>query len=155
MNRLFFVLIFCCGFSGVIGCSDGNPKKPEGFPTLYPVTLILTQEGKPLTETTVTLIVQDQSTKWGTSGFSNTEGKIELKTAGFIGVPASKYKVVITKTVSEGIPTTPDESGDPKTYTLVEKIYTDPNTTPLTLEITPETKDVTLEVGKAVKIRID
>jgi hypothetical protein len=155
MNRLLSVLIFCFGFLGVAGCSNNNIPKPEGFPDIYPVTLTMTQEGKLLTGTTVTLVAQDQSTKWGTSGFSNTEGKIELKTAGFIGVPAGKYKVVITKTVSEGIPTTPDESGDPKTYTLVEKIYTDPNTTPLTLEITPETKDVTLEVGKAVKIRID
>jgi hypothetical protein len=63
--------------------------------------------------------------------------------------------VVVTKTVSEGIPATPDESGDPKTYTLVEKIYTNPNTTPLILEITPETKELVQDVGKAVKIRID
>ncbi|MDR1269469.1 MAG: hypothetical protein LBK82_08085 [Planctomycetaceae bacterium] len=154
MNRLFFVLVFCCGFSGVIGCSDSNPKKPEGFPTLYPVTLILTQEGKPLAETTVTLIAKNKS-KWGSSGFSNTDGKVELKTNGFIGVPAGQFNIVVTKTISEGMPTTPDETGNPKTYTLIEKIYTDPNTSPLTLEVTSETKDVTLETGKAVKIRID
>jgi hypothetical protein len=154
MNRLLSVLIFCCVCFGVAGCSNNNIPKPKDLPTLYPVILTLTQEGKPLTETTVTLIAEDQS-KWGTSGFSNANGKIELKTAGFIGVPVGKYKVVVVKTVSEGVPTSPDEPGNPKTYTLVEKNYTNPNTTPLTLEITPETKELVLDVGKAVKIRID
>lgn len=115
----------------------------------------MTQEGKPLTEATVTLIAEDKSIKWGTSGFSNTEGKIELKTAGFIGVPAGKFKAVVVKTDAEGVPTSPDEAGDPKVYTLVEKIYTNPLTTPLVLDITAETKELTLDVGKAVKIRIN
>jgi hypothetical protein len=155
MNKSFFVWIFCCVCLVVAGCSNGNTTKPEGFPILYPVTLIMTQEGKPLTETTVTLIAEDQSMKWGTSGFSNAEGKIKLKTGGFIGVPVGKFKIVVTKTVSEGVLDSRDEAGDSKVYTLVEKIYTDPLTTPLTLDVTAQTREFTLDVGKAVRIRIN
>ncbi|MDR3198622.1 MAG: hypothetical protein LBU34_12210 [Planctomycetaceae bacterium] len=157
MNQLFlfFISIFCCLCFTIAGCSDKDSAKPEGFPTLYPVTLLLTQEGKPLTETTVTLISENQSLKWGTSGFSDAEGKIELKTGGFVGVPVGKFKAVVTKTISEGDLNSRDEIGEVKIYTLVEKIYTDQMTSPLILDVTPETKKLTLDAGKAVKIRIN
>jgi hypothetical protein len=155
MNKSLFVLIICLCFEMTGGCS-GGPAKPAGFPKLYPVTLVLTQDGKPLAEATATLIPEDKSLKWGSGGFSDAEGKIELKTGnGFAGVPIGKFKVAVTKTITEGMAASPDEAGDPKTYTLVEKIYTEPATTTLTLDVTAESKELTLDVGKNVKIRVN
>ena len=144
----------------LIGCTKTNT--PDGFPKLVSVTLTLTQDGTPLAGAIVSLAGDCQ---FSIGGVTDAKGCVVLYTHGqHKGAPLGKYKVRVTKTETEPGPPAPplgtpeymtfmqeaQKRPPPKTYTLVEKQYTQAETTPLELDITgPLTQ--TLDVGKVVR----
>jgi len=152
-----FILLFLVT---LIGCTKTNV--PDGFPKLVSVTLTLTQDGMPLSGAIVSLAGDSQ---FSVGGVTDDKGNVILYTHGqHKGAPLGKFKVRIAKTESdsappEPLPGTPEHDAwmkemekrpPPKTYTLVEKQYTQAETTPLELDVTgPLTQ--TLNVGKVVK----
>ena len=149
------------------GCT--MQRVPDGLPKLVPVTLTITQEGVPLSDAVVTLTDPSNSLQFMVGGTTNANGNVVLHTHGkYKGAPLGKFKVRVVKTETDQLPphlqTAPNmrspefgaysreiEKLPPqKTYTLIEKRYTQSNTTPLELDITgPLT--TTLDIGKAVR----
>ena len=127
------------------------------------VTLTLTQDGTPLVGAVVSLAGDSE---FSVGGVTDAKGNVVVYTHGkHKGAPLGKYKVRVAKTESDPGPPSPKsftgpefeawqkEYGNlppPKTYTLVEKQYTQAETTPLGLDVTGPTAQ-TLDVGKAIK----
>jgi hypothetical protein len=139
--------------SAVSGCR--NDYRPEGLPVLYPVVLHLTQEKEPLVEATISLFPLDSENHWSSGGFTNREGNARIVThGGFDGVPTGRYKVVVVKSIVEGVPKSVDEMGTPRAYSLIETPYTTRKSTPLEIEVQKNNKNqFQLNVGKAVKVK--
>ena len=156
------ILILLCLLT-IAGCTKNNV--PDGLPELVSVTLTFTQDGVPLTGATVSLIDPNGGVPFVVGGTTNAKGNVVLHTHGrHKGAPLAKFKIRIEKTESDPRPIPPDvgtpefeayrkemESLPPqKMYSLVEKQYTQVETTPLELDITgPLTR--TFDIGKAVK----
>ena len=157
---IILVLLICNG------CSKEN--RPDDLPKLYPVTLTITIDGKPLGGALVNLFTEDQSiSKWTIGGYTNAEGKLILATHGqFRGAPAGKFKVCVRKSELEGSPGMQEDSrprsvidpvpmagmggGMPKTIELVAPKFGSKTSTPLEIEVPASKKmlNLTLEVHK-------
>jgi hypothetical protein len=146
----------------LFGCA--KQSIPDNLPKLVPVTLTITQEGTPFTDAIVSLVDPSGGVPFTVGGMTDTNGNVVLHTHGlYKGAPLGKFKVRIIKTESDPTPPLPKlgtpefdayqkemQKNPPKTYTLVEKRYTNVDTTPLELDITgPLT--TTLDAGKAVR----
>jgi hypothetical protein len=142
------------------GCGKKS-NLPDDFPEIALCEIIVTQDGKPLTDALVTLIPQNIVTPYaqGCTGITGENGKASIQTYGQAGVPLGKYKVVISKTKDEGGTETTDENGvkiqiGQKVYSYVEKKYTQENSTPYEIEIIQVKRgDVNFlqcDVGKAI-----
>ena len=153
----WFIVVCLCVFWG---CSHEN--RPKDLPKLTPVTLTLTQDGKPLEKAMVVLYAENPDiAKWTVSGNTDTDGKAILVTHGqFRGVPVGKFKVCVTKVEDAGGSAEPDPhaglvmagattSGRPRLVYHVDPVYGDPQKTPLEVEIPAKDKGtLTLDVGK-------
>ncbi|MDR0870596.1 MAG: carboxypeptidase-like regulatory domain-containing protein [Planctomycetaceae bacterium] len=156
MKHFSLFAILCSLFIFLSGCAKQD--KPEGLPELLPYELILTQDGKPLPGANVSLTAQPPG-QWIVGGGTDDNGVAKIYTHGkFAGAPAGKYKVVITKTVTEGGPTEADKNnpsyngGSGKIFSLVDKQFGDVKTTPLEVDVKAGENKATLDAGKAVKI---
>jgi hypothetical protein len=165
-NNIFLVSVAAASLVFLTGCSESNPK-PAGFPVTVPCVITMTQEGVPLEGAMVSLIPTDGAQDWLFSAITDASGNARIFTYGReAGAPKGKYKIIVTKTETNPSRfTMPDESDTDamaryhqnvgherlNSYTLVESVYTDPNTTPLELEITGRTAE-TFDVGKKVRI---
>lgn len=152
----------------VCGCSE---DRPEGFPELYPTTVTITQDGEKLADATVTLFPEDTSlSRWTVGGVTDSNGKVTLNTySQYEGAPAGSFKVIVTKTETEGdpIPETPGpnssseeraaydraiKTGSFQVFQVVAAEYRAAGTTPLTVEITSGgPNDFPLDIGAAIK----
>ena len=99
-GRIVFPRMILLGISGClfafVGCSA--QKTPDGMPALYPCTVLLAMDGRPLDEASVTLHPMEEGYTAG--GTTTTAGMVEIMTGGkYQGVPLGKYKVTVTKTV--------------------------------------------------------
>jgi hypothetical protein len=150
----------CCFLLSVMpalfsGC--GGTPKPEGLPELYPLTIKLTQDGgKPLVDASVRLITMDANTttRWNVSGSTNAQGIAVLKTHGeYPGVPVGKYKVVVTKEDLVYNQSTPPQIIG--RFHLVESQYANIVTTPLTIEVKPDTKSAEFDLGQSVREKME
>jgi len=147
------------------GCGE---KRPGGMPKLYPVSIIVMQEGTPLEGALVQLVSEDRANvMWGPGGTSNASGVAVLHTNGtYKGVPLGKYKVTVEKRVKESHPNPELATGGPrtpefakyleisrnlKTYSYVEPQYGSVANTPLFVEITAKEKTYTIDAGKQIK----
>lgn len=146
-----------------LGCGQ---KKPEGLSNLEPVILTVTQDGAPCADAQVNLLSLDPSNKWTSGGTTDSMGVVALVTHGqYKGVPVGKYKVSVFKKIGEGTPPPPlptDEASEKayndyyesgQTYDLfclIEKKYTDLNTTPLEIEVVKGKNELTVDVGAPV-----
>jgi 5-hydroxyisourate hydrolase-like protein (transthyretin family) len=147
---LIVVLLFA-------GC--GHSSRPADLPKLFPCTVTVTQDGKPLADAVVKLVTQaEDGAKYNPVAVTGEDGKIALSTYGFPGVPVGKYKVVIVKNIDDDIVYRTDDAGEKvtvsyKTYRTIEKQFSDAKTTPYEMEVTTKSKniDITCDVGKAVK----
>lgn len=164
MNQRIFIFFLSVLMLSLVGC--GGVKKPAGMPALHPTTLTLTQEGTPLAGATVTLVSQNKAvSQWQSGGATDAKGVIRIKTSGFDGAPEGTFKVVVTKTETEGTATVTQSSdeagakpsvsgGGQKSYEVVEKEYRSAVTTKLTLEVKAGKNAETFDVGKAVREQI-
>ncbi|MDR1960352.1 MAG: hypothetical protein LBQ54_15175 [Planctomycetaceae bacterium] len=148
--------------------SCGGEKRPEGMPDLYPAKVTIVQEGKPLEGGVVTLVNNDSSqSKWIVGGRTDAAGICHLTTQGkFKGVPAGKYKVLVTKsekteseTAKQPVPADSKAADEyyakirkeEKYYEYVEEKYKLTSTSGLEMEITSGTNEQTFDVGKAIQ----
>lgn len=162
MRRLFtssVLLLLTAAFTS--GCGESLPK---GMPRLYPASLTVTQEGQPLEGAIVQLVSEATAdSPWGAGGTTDASGKVNLHTNGkYKGVPLGKYKVTISKMVTDPHPHPELKDGPEfrkylailktlKTYRVVELQYSVITQTPLTIEITKEEKSYTVDAGKKIK----
>jgi hypothetical protein len=167
-NKFFHFLSFVLTLP-FLGCGDKNMATPDGFPKLFPCELTITQNGAPLAEASVQLSPDDGGKNWAAGGNTDSTGKVAIYTYGkWEGAPAGKFKVIVSKIISDPSKFTPpaEETGPARdkydenvsnevlnSYQTVEKQYTVPNTTPLTIEITAACTQ-TFDVGKTVKDRL-
>jgi len=152
--------LICVGFliTAFVGCSE---QKPDGLPTLYPVALKFTQDGKPCEGASVTLIAETPGTQtnWIVGGSTDATGTAVLKTYGkYPGVPEGKYKVVVSKVVREQIGTPSEsmyESQGENAYYLIDPAYSKPGMTTLEIEVTPNKKVYEpFELGKEIREKV-
>ena len=154
------LLVFLCLVT-LLGCSQNSV--PDGLPKLVSVTLTITQDGAPLSGATVLLTDPSGSIPFTVGGLTDSKGTVVLYTHGrYKGAPLGQFKVQVTKTESDPAPPAPP-FGSPeyyeylkathpptKTYTLVEKQYTQVETTTLALDVTGPLA-TTFDVGKAIR----
>ena len=170
MTRIQLGLSFACIgflFTGA-GCSSG-PSLPSDLPDLKPCVIAVTQDGAPLDGATVMLKSATES-QWFPGGQTDASGKVEIYTNGrYKGAPQGKYKIVVTKTEvdpSKLGPAPPDDSpgyGDwleksaaevRHSYSLIEKQYTNVETTTLEIDVAGGKTEKTVDVGKKVRDKI-
>ena len=162
-NRIqnFGVLLLFLSFGQLMtGCKE---PRPDGFPEIHPVTLHVTQEGKPLGEAAISLFASDGST-WSIGGTTDNNGNAQITTHGkFVGAPLGQFKVVIRKQINEG----EDEYNeamnrqdlaaaakiDVKVFAYVDDVYNSPQTTPVEIEIKKGDKVIEIDAGTSVKIQ--
>lgn len=141
-----FLVVFAMGCNG--------EKRPDGFPDIYPCEVRLTQENKPFANATIILKSdRPELDRWSIAGITNEEGIARLTTNGkFSGVPEGDFIVTINK---EEIEYGPEKKIDgemvktnPKKFRCVEKIYTDPTTSPLKIKIEKKKNKFDLDAGK-------
>jgi hypothetical protein len=157
MRKIIYItlLIFV---ATVIGC--GDKSRPSDLPPLYSCTVTVTQDGQPLEGASIRFDpIEPADAKYQAAAVSGADGTAQMKTYGFQGTPIGKYKVIVTKIVSESTEyklnesTGKEEPVNSKRYRLVEPQFTSAETTPHEIEITGKEKNVTktFDVGKAVK----
>ena len=147
---------------GMAGC--GGEKRPDGFPRLYPLTIHVTQEGKPLEGATIALVTPDGTVPWAVAGTTDAEGNAKMMTQGkYPGAPEGKFNVQILKTVYEGQQEYLDvlnaegpaaaQRVEVNVFQYVEDAYTSITNTPVKVEVTKSTKILEVDAGPAVKIQ--
>ena len=167
-NRfIIFSCLFACTVSVFWGC--GGEQLPPGMPRLYPATLTVTQDGKPLEGASIILTNVDPSVSWSAGGATDQNGVLRLRTMGrYDGVPAGTYRVAVSKIESPNL-TLPDEMpSDPEgvreynrilreiennTFYVVDPKFSLGNSE-LEVEISPSNLRVTVDVSPAVHIRL-
>ncbi|MDR3198745.1 MAG: hypothetical protein LBU34_12830 [Planctomycetaceae bacterium] len=116
--KLFQILILLLPIPVLIGCSS---KKPDGFPSVYPATIVITQNGKPLEGAVVILESSAERTRWSAGGKTDVTGSVQPATVqgnySVPGVPAEDFFVTITKNPIVEI----DQTVDPETLTPQER----------------------------------
>ncbi len=131
---------------------------PEDLPKLYPLELTFLQEGKPLSEATVTLLPEPPAGKWVAGGMTDASGKIHLKTQGaYPGVVLGNHRIVVSKVeldMSSVKMTEYGPSSRPDSYHLVDPSYSDPGTTSLSIQVEKNTKSAKFDLGGAVRVKI-
>lgn len=147
----FLSLLVLC----VLGC---DTPKPEGIPSLVPVTVKVIQDGKPLADAMVSLMPTDvENARWTSGGKTNAKGIANPVVYGqYPGAAVGRYKICVSKTETppSPAPTSRDETPPPqKTYNLVDPKFGDVQTTE-EVEITQSSGNLTIDVGAAVRIEI-
>ncbi|GHT09827.1 hypothetical protein FACS1894170_01030 [Planctomycetales bacterium] len=67
------------------------------MPKLYPATLTVLQDGKPLENASVVLINTDATSTWSAGGQTDAKGVVMLQTMGqFKGIPEGTYSYALT-----------------------------------------------------------
>jgi hypothetical protein len=138
------------------GCGKDH-NRPDDLPKLYPVSITVTQDGKPLEEATVTLYAKTP-TKYGTgSAKTNASGVAVIRTYGYNGVPVGQYTVTVEKRGVEGAKEVTMEDGATdfvggKIFQYVEAQYANESSTPFSIDVTEKGATDTFEVGKPVHV---
>ncbi|MDR1492825.1 MAG: hypothetical protein LBT05_08895 [Planctomycetaceae bacterium] len=157
MRKILLIVLL----TTIVGCSPNN--KPSDLPPLYPCTIAIKQDDLPLTEAAVELLpIPPTVAKYRAASITGTDGKASMTTYGFSGVPAGKYKVVISKNIQDDLVYGDNPSTGQKEivsfqkYATVESKYSSTETTPYEIEITGKKKKAEhiFDVGKSVKIKI-
>lgn len=157
MRRFVICILSVCLIAFVTGCKDKS--RPADLPPLTNCIVSVTQNDKPLEGAVVNLVGDKKgpNSKYQASGVTDAQGKANMKTYGYEGVPEGQYKVCIWKDVTEGGKEVQNADGE-KTiqgaveYRTVDLQYFSEDKTPLKIDITsgkmPETN---FNVGKSIK----
>jgi len=155
LSALFILTALLLPFTG---CGE---QYPDGMPPPVPCEIIVLQEGSPLGGAVVRLHPMDDNT-WNAVGRTDTSGKAILYTDDrFRGTVPGKYKVIVSKTETEepGQVLSSEEAQGRDTslasFYLVEEQYGMASTTPLEIEVVRGTPTHTVDVGEAVRVKID
>jgi hypothetical protein len=156
MRNILFIITLL-----IAGCS--NNDKPADLPSLYPCTILITQDNLPVAEATVEFVPVDSiNAKYRAASITDENGKVSMKTYGFPGVPIGKYKVVVSKDIlddwvyADNPSTGQKEAVSFKKYRTVESKYSSAESTPHEIEITGKKKkeQYIFDVGQTIKILI-
>ena len=155
-KSMVLILVFCGISITVAGCRE--VKRPPGMPKLYPVTIAVIQDGKPLPEAVVALIPDDTGNQWSSGGITDAKGQLKPMTYGqFPGIPTGNYKVCITKQVLEGEMDYSDPAsprGNQQLFEVIDPVFKSGDTTTLQMEVAPKGKNhFDFDVGQPVKIK--
>lgn len=157
--RLIVLYLFV--FSTLLATGCGGKERPEGFPKLYPCTIVVKQDKTPLAGATVMLFSEDGSVNWTVGGGTDGTGTATIFTHGdFEGAPLGKYKVAVTKNIIENAPTqeqlnNPSFSGPRgEAFDYVDLKYKTKDSTPLTIEITSGKNTQEYDVGAAIHEKV-
>ncbi len=160
MLKNLFCLALICAFASVsVSCK--KEKRPEGMPDIYPVTLKIIQGGRPLEGAEVSLSSDDPIlVKYPAGGISDKDGLARLKTLGFNGAPAGKFKATVAKYEVLNRPSNFEEAQKfqaeglkEESFDLVAREYGAKATTPLTVEVQASKSAQTfdLDVGDPIR----
>lgn len=149
-RTLFFALSLMCAATIFSGCGR---KTPAGMPKLYPCSIEIIQDGKPLGDATVTLATEEHT--WAVSGSTDASGVAKIFTHGtYPGAPLGKYTVVVSKQIVEEPEQTQVSASmivsGGTAYNLVAPEFGSRDTSPLTLEIKGKTKE-SFDVGESIR----
>ena len=157
-KKIALILMFGCLLT-FAGC---GPKLPDGLPKRVPVTLTITQDGKPLAGAVVSLIPEDQDQhRWSASGNTDEQGVVSPKILSkYPGAMIGKHKVVIScvrvdestrkeRRDSEG----KLEGTTVDSYETVSSDFNLITTTKQTIEIQKGENVHTIDCGKPVRIK--
>ena len=163
---IVFSFLFVPAVLFLAGC--GGEQLPPGIPKLYPATITVMQDGKPLADAEVVMLNTDPSVNWPTGGVTDRNGVLRLRTLGrYNGAPAGTYKVAVRKVEMPDI-VLPAEPNDPEelreynrllreiqenTFYLVDRKFS-LGRSQLEVEITPSNLHVTVDVSPAIRTRI-
>lgn len=173
MTRSMLLAFVFISLLFVFGCNRGA-RKPDGLPKLYPVTIRLEQEGRPLAGAEVVLR-SEVSGNWSCGGNTDQSGVVKIHTHGqFSGAPAGRHKIIVTKTkflapkgsvdfsqakslgelreMEEEAARNQSKTDFGATVYHVERKYSDPETTPLEIEVASGKNSFKLDVGPVVEI---
>ena len=90
----FLVLLSCLCFVSACRRTD----YPEGFPKIHPVKIKVVEGGTPLEGVKITVAYDNEQTrKWGTTGFTGADGVANLSTRGFSGAPEGSAILLLEK----------------------------------------------------------
>ena len=138
------------------------------MPKLYPATITVMQDGKPLEGAQVVVISTDPSMNWSSGGNTDKNGVVKLRTMGqYDGAPIGKYKVGVRKVELPDITLPMDMPSDPaglKEYYRIAKEIDDHTfflvdekfsigKTQLEVEITLSDLKGTVDVSPAIRIK--
>lgn len=160
MHRFFKLALLLFPALLLSGC--GGEKIPDGMPELHPYTILVTQDGKPLEGASIALYAT--STSEVPTGLTGANGKAEMLTRSFKGVPDGEFKVSVKKEVptpskyGETAPPTDDQMGEwmanrakeyRPTHCYVDAKFADANSSGVTVTTTGASEG-TVDVGAAV-----
>lgn len=133
-----------------VGCKR---KTPDGMPKLYPCSVEIIQDGKPLADATVTLSTEEHT--WAVSGTTDASGVAKIYTHGtYPGAPNGNYVVVVSKQIVEEPEAQQVSASDAisggKAYNLVAPEFGSKDTTPLKIEVNGKTNG-SFDVGAAIR----
>ena len=167
MPKKLIVVTLLSIFVFFSGCS----YRPPGMPVLYPCKITVTQEGVPLADASVMLInisSTDVGNAWAPMGKTNSNGVAVMQTnAQYSGAAAGKYRIIVDKSEfdpSKVGPHPPIDSPEFAAwerkrdsevlaeYYLVEAVYSSPQT-PHEIDVSKGSNEMTIDVGKAVRIK--
>lgn len=154
--RIIIPFLFILALALQAGCSK-DTRRPVDMPELFPVSIAITAEGKPLEGATVTLIGKTRSKYSSCSAVTDASGVALLKTYTYEGVPLGQYIVTVEKRGVEGAKEvqTPEGLTDSiggKIYQYIDSKYTNERSSPFSIDVTEKGGQETFEVGKPVHV---
>jgi hypothetical protein len=133
----------------VAGCGDS--AQPRDLPKLYPCTVVIMQDGKPLEGAGIEAIPVDAAIKkYQGGGLTDASGKAVLATYGYVGLPEGTFRITVSKNVEDTAKVT-DPHTMPPSYRTVEEKFSTSATTPFEITVKPGGATETFDVGKAIR----
>lgn len=131
------------------------------MPKLYPCTIIVMQEGKPLEGASVSLMPMDSNSRWSAGGVTDSKGKAQISVHGkYTGVAPGRYHLCINKIEVEPIDLEkyPRKAGTetptPDIYDLIAPKFGNLETAQEVEVVTDGKNEWTVDVGSAVRVLV-